>query len=465
MEIPPPPAAPEPSVLAPPASVWRTGTLTYTTGSLVVLFGWLLWGDFVWALRDRVTPNLFVLLLKKFEASDTLTAICMGSLPPAMIMIVTPIISYLSDRHRGPWGRRVPYLLITLPFFVISLLGLAFGPVLGGITNRLLGSHSFGLNATILIFLMSFWAVYDLSTSVANPIYSGLVNDVVPQLVMGRFYALFRALSLVAGIIFNYWIFGTAEGHSMEIFIVLAIVFGLGFTLMCMNVKEGRYPPPPPRKEGGSISKFLKAAKTFCIDCYGKSYYWWFYAAFSLSWTASVPFQLFAYYYARSLNIDTATFGRYGALTLSISLVLAYPLGILADRFHPLRLGIAVQAIYALDLLLSAIFVVNPWTFGVALVVNGVLFGTWSTAVASVSQRLLPKGKFAQYGAGGLLVGSLFSMTTAPLFGIILDHLHHHYRYTFLLGFGFALAGVFALLVLHAKFMAHGGPEHYLAPE
>ena len=445
--------------------VWRTGTLAYTAGALVVLFCWLLWGDFVWALRDRVTPNVLLLLLKKFEASDTLTAICMGSLPPALTMVATPVISYLSDRHRGRWGRRIPYLAITLPFFVISLLGLAFAPVLGVLLNNMMGVHAFGLNSTTLFLLLSFWAVYDLSNGVANPVYNGLVNDVVPDRFLGRFYGLFRALSLIAGIIFNHWIFGKAEGHTMELFVALAIVFGFGFALMCLKVKEGEYPPPPPYEATGSIAKFFEAVKIFCVDCYGKSYYWWFYAAFSLAWTASSPFQLFSLFYARSLHISNQSFGDYGAVMLTCSLVLSCPLGMLADRFHPLRLGIAVQIIYALDLLFSALFVVNSWTFGVALVINGVLFGTWATAVASVSLRLFPKMKFAQYSAGGMLVGSLFSVLISPLFGLIMDHLHHHYRYTFLIGFGMAVLSIFALLVLHAKFMAHGGPKNYVAPE
>jgi hypothetical protein len=33
--------------------IWRIGTLVYTTSSLIVLFSWLLWGDFAYQLRDR----------------------------------------------------------------------------------------------------------------------------------------------------------------------------------------------------------------------------------------------------------------------------------------------------------------------------------------------------------------------------------------------------------------------------
>ena len=34
-----------------PRKIWRAGTLTYTTGGLVLLCFWLLWGDFPWAMK------------------------------------------------------------------------------------------------------------------------------------------------------------------------------------------------------------------------------------------------------------------------------------------------------------------------------------------------------------------------------------------------------------------------------
>src|SRR5579871_3326032 len=98
-----------------PHKVWQAGTLTYTTIGLAVLFCWLLSGDFVWSMKERSVPFVLQLMLKKFNASDTIVGLFISSTPGIMAILLGPIISYKSDRHRGPWGRRIPFLFITAP--------------------------------------------------------------------------------------------------------------------------------------------------------------------------------------------------------------------------------------------------------------------------------------------------------------------------------------------------------------
>jgi len=50
--------------------LWRTGTLVYTTAGLVVLFCWLLWGDFAWQMKERSVTSVVQLMFLKFQASD-----------------------------------------------------------------------------------------------------------------------------------------------------------------------------------------------------------------------------------------------------------------------------------------------------------------------------------------------------------------------------------------------------------
>jgi MFS family permease len=78
---------------------------------------------------------------------------------------------------------------------------------------------------------------------------------------------------------------------------------------------------------------------------------------------------------------------------------------------------------------------------------------------------MLPRAEFAQFGSAFGIIGSICWIILAPLCGFSLDHLHHHYRYTFLMSFGLSLAGIFLLLILHRKFTALGGPKNYVPPE
>lgn len=447
-----------------PPKLWRVGTLTYTVTGLVVLFSWLLWGDFAWSMKERTVVPVLQLMLKKFAASDTLTGLLLGSFPPMISIILGPIISYKSDHHRGRWGRRIPFLLLSTPAAALAMLGLAFSPACGDLLHKFLGPQSPGLNGTTLIFLGLFWTIFEFSTVIAYSVFGALINDVVPQPVLGRFYGAFRGLSLIAGIAFNYWLFGKAESEYFWIFLGMATLYGVGFTMMCLKVKEGEYPPPPPPNPNRGITAFLVAAKGYLQQCFGHAYYWWFYAAMALSGIAFSPFNLFNLYYAKSFNMDLDTYGKCAALTYFISLVLAYPLGALADRFHPLRLALLVQSVYILMTLCGGLFVTDAHSFAIALVLHGVLAGTWMTAGASIGQRLLPKDNFAQFGSAGGIIGSLCGIVTGPAVGLFLDHMHHNYRLTFFMSSGMATVGLIAGLVLYRKFLALGGPNNYIAP-
>jgi len=44
------------------------------------------------------------------------------TIPYAMNMVMTPIVSFSSDRYRSRWGRRIPFLIWPTPFIVLFLL-------------------------------------------------------------------------------------------------------------------------------------------------------------------------------------------------------------------------------------------------------------------------------------------------------------------------------------------------------
>jgi MFS family permease len=226
----------------PPAGLWRAGTLTYTTGGLAVLFCWLLWGDFAWWMKERSVGPVVQLLLRKFGASDFVASLFLVFLPQGLGMLLGPIISYKSDRHRGRWGRRIPFLMIPTPIASLAMVGLAFAPKLGAWLHVMLAGRSPGLDQSILIMFGAFWILFEVATITANAVFGALVNDVVPRPTLGRFYGLFRAMNLLAGIVFTFWLFGKANDYYMPIFLSIAVLYGVGFTLMCLKVKEGAYP-------------------------------------------------------------------------------------------------------------------------------------------------------------------------------------------------------------------------------
>jgi MFS family permease len=452
---PPSPATPK---------TWKVGTLTYSLAGITLLFTWLLLGDFSYMMRERSAAPVTQLMLKKYEATDLITGIFLLTIPWAIILVVGPAVSYWSDHHRGRWGRRIPFLLVPTPFVTLSMIGLAYSPPLGRWLHASFGGSPESVNLTILAVMGVCWTVFEIGVVISNSVFNGLINDVVPRELLGRFYGLFRAVSLGVGVLFNYKIIGHAEENYTIILASIGLIYGVGMTVMCLRVKEGDYPPPPPPPEPRRNPVF-GALRDYWRDCFLKPYYLLVFLFLGLANLAFVPVNLFSIYAAKSYEMSMETYGRYLVVTFICSFVLAFPLGWLADKLHPLRVAIGAAALYGVVMLAGFLLMHDATSFGWVFLAHGVLSGTFFTGAAALPQMLFPRAKFAQFAAAAGLLAALFNMSLGPLLGAWLDSLGNQYRYTFLAGGVIAFSAIGLGVWLHARWSALGGREGYVAPE
>jgi maltose/moltooligosaccharide transporter len=445
------------------AKTWRAGTLVYTTAGLVALFFWLLVGDFAWQLKERSVTVTAQLVLKKFGSSNFFAGLLIGSIPSAIGMILAPIVGVRSDRHRGRWGRRLPFLLVPLPFVVASMAGLAFAPAIGSLVHDVLGAGSPGHSTCVLAVFAVFWCAFELFSTVTNTVVGGLINDVVPREVLGRFFAMWRMVSLIDGIIFGFLIMKHAEEYFFWVFIGTGLVYGVGFTLMCLNVREGEYPPPEPIPEGTGAARFAQV-RGYLRECFTTPFYLWIFTATILCHFSFQPINAFNVFYAKHLDMDMGLYGTLVAISYSVSLLFAYPIGILADRFHPLRLGIGAMIAYLLVAVGGTIWGVTTQGFAAAFLAHNIISGFYFTSMASVGQRLYPKLKFAQFLSAAMLVQGAAGMILPATVGAILDLSGRNYRLTFLMGGCLAGLGLFALVQVYREFQRLGGMSGYRPP-
>lgn len=449
---------------APSPRVWRVGTLTYTLGGLIVLFSWLLWGDFAWQMKERATQPVVQVMLKKYGASEFLNGFLVLALPAVIAVLLGPVISYRSDRHRSRWGRRIPFLVLTVPLTVVPMFGMAFSPQIGTWVHGLLGLAPESLNFSIILALGLSWAVLDVATVAALTLFGSLVNDVVPRELIGRFYGLFRVVSLLAGIVFGNFVIGHAGNHFTLILGCTGLLFGLGIIMMCCFVKEGEYPPPPERAPGERRG-VVAAVKLYWQECFSKSYYRWVFASMALAQVAFAPVNLISVHAATSFGLSLEVYGKYLAGTYVCSLLLAYPLGWMADRFHPTRIGLVALGLYTLLMVAGYFGIVGPRSFGGVFLVHGVLSGCYFTGAASLAQVLMPKLKFAVYYSAYVLLWAVGNCVVGLGFGDLLDRLDRDYRFAFSAGGLIAALAFWTGYVVYRRFMALGGPKGYVAPE
>ena len=100
---------------------WTCGTLVYTKVGLLMLFTWLLWGDFCYTLMESVVPSILPLKLKALGAPNWLMGLILTTAPCGVAMTVGPWVSFKSDRFRSRWGRRLPFIIATMPFLCLFL--------------------------------------------------------------------------------------------------------------------------------------------------------------------------------------------------------------------------------------------------------------------------------------------------------------------------------------------------------
>jgi MFS family permease len=455
-----------------PKKLWHAGTLTYTQSGLIFLFLWLLGGDFSWQLRDRSIAPTMPLLLRKFGGSDFIAGLLLGTLPALMGILIAPIVCYRSDRHRSRWGRRIPFLLIPAPFAFASMVGLAFTPVIGKWVHQTIGApHSPSQTACVIGVFAFFWTIFEVAAVIYFSLHGALVNDVVPRPVLGRVFGLFRVVSLGAGILFSYFLFGKVENHYIAMFIGIGTLYLVCFSAMCLKVKEGQYPPPPPMMKH-PYGPLGAAVESYVRDCFTIPYYLWFFLSFTLAHMAFAPVNLFSVYYYQSVGMTSNAYGKFSALQFVCSMIQAPILGWLSDKFHPIRTTIFALIMYALVTLLAFFFVRDWRTFAAAHVICGTCSGIWLTATAPLAPALLPKMKFATFASALGVCTALGTLIASPVVGRLLDFVNQgkpptarDYHYIYIWAATFITLSLIVTLIVYKKFQTYGGPTHYTAPE
>ena len=317
-------------------SVYRVGTLTYTWRGLLALFAWLLWGDFCWTMMEAVVPSIVPLKLRSLDSPNVLIGLVLSTLPATLNLTVTPVLSFKSDRHRGPLGRRIPFILYTMPFLCLSMVLIGYSDSVAAWVNRaFMGGAAIQQAKVGIIVLAVFVAIFDFFNMFVNTVYWYLFSDVVPQAYVGRFMGWFRMVGVIAQFVYNFFVFPHAMSHMREIYMGGALLYLLGFGLVCMKVKEGQYDPPPAYAKKPS---FLDQFRLYARECYTHRHYWDIYLGYAFTAIAgcAAVYQVFT---LQSLGLDLKVIGRTGALAgiaLPVALLFA---GSFVDRWNAVRVA------------------------------------------------------------------------------------------------------------------------------
>ena len=456
---------------------YRTGTLVYTKVALTGLFFWLLWGDFCYTLMESVTGPIMQLKFKALDASNTEIGLILGTIPGLIYSILNPVISFKSDRYRSRMGRRIPFILFSLPPLVVSLLGLGFCDSFAlwihehlGILQGMSANHLAILTLGALLVIFTFFNSFVTST------FWYLFNDVVPEHFLARFLSWFRIISTLSAALYSFFIFPLSGTHSTAIFVGAALLYAGGFGLMCLKVREGQYPPPPPYV-GGQTGP-LAAIKTYGAETHAFPHYWYLWICTFIGGIGSAS-ATFALYRFIAIGLDLRQIGIvHGSVSISVS-ILTLGAGWLADRYHPIRVAVA-GAFVGLVLVAPANLIWLFWhpapivAFWVTMVISvgltapaQALNGMWDPPML---MRLFPRERYGQFCSVNGVWRTLGGICGGAVTGTFLDFMtrfvgkERAYYYLPAWGIAFAIPSFMLLLKLYRSWKLHGGDDAYVAP-
>jgi MFS family permease len=417
------------------------------------------------------------LKFKAVGAPNAIMGLVITTIPGILNTLCNPVISFRSDRCRSRWGRRIPFIVATMPFLLICLVALGFSDQLGfwlrGHFAVFLGRYS---PTAVAIFVMgAAMTLFSFFNTFVNSVFWYLFNDVVPEELLARFMSWFRMVSMGAGALYSLFIFKYAGSHSAEILSGAGILYFVGFSLMCLNVKEGKYPPPEEYLDGEVGA--LGAIKTYSRECLGFPHYWYLFLA-NVGIVIAYSSSIFSIFLNQSLGLTLEMIGRL-AFASSISGAIAIPIsGWLADRWHPIRVVTAGVLLQVLILPLYLTWLVwHPsakTAFHVLLVMNvcaaapiGALISVIDPVLA---MRIYPRERYGQFCSANAMLRSLGGILAGVLVGVYLDVITAHwganiaYRCLPLWNLAAYSLTLFSVMKLYGSWKRHGGDDAYAPP-
>jgi maltose/moltooligosaccharide transporter len=292
--------------------------------------------------------------------------------------------------------------------------------------------------------------------------------------------AAFRMVGTISPMLWGAFIYGRIETHTPHIYVGAAVVYFLGFGLMCLMVKEGKYPPVEDYvKSEPWLQKIRHAIRTYARECFSHPLFVTFYRAQALFAVGTACVMYKQFFYLRHLHFTTADLGRVTAIMSPILLAVQFPMGWMVDKVHPIR-GYLIGSTAIVPVQFAGYFVdtysiwgytIHAFTLCVAVqALQMPLAQLNASSDVPLMMRLFPLKQFGQFSSANALLRH-FSMIFGTIAGAtLMGWTNRKYgqfgnAYAFLWHGIFQTLGVICLWIVYFYWHKFGGEKFRFDPE
>ncbi|MES2309108.1 MAG: MFS transporter [Verrucomicrobiota bacterium] len=425
-------------------------TLQYSKKGLITLFSWLLWGDFAFVFFETVFGKFLPLFLRELHVSNFMIGILSGSTVGLVNVFCLPPISRWSDLFRSRWGRRIPFLFWSTPLTALTVILVGYAPETGSWVYqhavapyfpKVTQEHVIVTQLVIWVFAFNFFNMILVNA------FNWLVCDVVPQFIMARFLSWFRVVGTLSSCVFMWCVFPYILTYRKEVCIGVGIFYTIAFWLMCSKVKEGSYPPPPPKNEQPG---FFKSFGIYFQECLREPIHRYFFLAYTLvvaAISSSGPFILL--FSKETLGLEMSDLGKVFAYAAILSALLYFVVGWICDKTSPILVAIGGVVCFALISIGAYFFVHGKIGWIVYSLVSTFPGIAWGIGYVTTGMRIFPREKYGQFSAGLNVFGCGFLIVFNFLSGKLMDWSGSDYRVIFLWCFSLFSLSALCLWKVH----------------
>lgn len=360
-------------------------------------------------------------------------------------LIVPPVVGALSDRTRGPLGRRRPYVAIGALLLVFSATVLAA--------------------PRDVMVLLGGLVLYQLGSNVCTAGYQGIIPDLVPETrrgeasgYMGVMTILGSAASLGLAAVLLSQVVNSVTSHDLirqgagvyYLATGVVVVVGAGITLLGVHETPLIAAPAAAVAEWVGVRKWARRIGGLWMEpWHHRNYRWVFLTRCSVMLGLSLFMTFIEYYLANVSHVtnfvaETAALAVLALLGAALS---AFTLGMMSDRIN--RVGLVCFASACMSLA-AASFMFLPATF--PLWPLGLLFGIGYGAYTSVDWALavdvMPSADTVGKDMGIWTIATTLPAILAPVIGGVAISLASAFKAT--------SAGYRAVFALAAAFLVAG---------
>lgn len=163
-----------------------------------------------------------------------------------------------------------------------------------------------------------------------------------------------------------------------------------------------------------------------------------------------------------ALGMSVDQFGKIMSVNAVISFFVLMPMGILVDKFHPLRTYMAGGILIVAANIFGFFFVRDYTSFYIVSVMLALVYVIQNASKLPMFVALLPTAQYGQFSSANAMVVSIFLILANAGGGAFVDLLGYQYIYVW--DFLFTGLGLFALFVLYRGWKKRGGRESYRPP-